>query len=175
MQPKPSKNRTPVIVIIEKTTIVILLVISLEACRKKQWPVRHIFTNIVWPTPTNVHLQISTHSLDIHSQNIVWPLPTKCPLQYISIITSKCRELFGNKIKATDFNSSLPLKLQRALIKRATCGTASLMFPISQFLTIYALIPKGNFQFHKLPSFLSRNLERKKIFLGNMENCNCKF
>ena len=43
------------------------------------------------------------------------------------------------------------------------------MFPISQFLTIYALIPKGNFQFHKLLSFLSQNLERKKLFLGNME------
>ena len=35
---------------------VILLVILLVACRENQWPVRHIFTSIVWPTRRQSHI-----------------------------------------------------------------------------------------------------------------------
>ena len=35
---------------------VILLVILLVACRGNQWPVRHIFTSIVWPTRRQSHI-----------------------------------------------------------------------------------------------------------------------
>ena len=43
-------------IVIVMSICVILLVILLVACRGNQWPVRHIFTSIVWPTRRQSHI-----------------------------------------------------------------------------------------------------------------------
>ena len=47
-----------VVIIVVAIIVVILLVILLVACSENQWPVRHIFTNIVWPANKKAYLHI---------------------------------------------------------------------------------------------------------------------